>query len=69
MRQFPQIVALACALAGRRSGLEAERGSDKALISGAWRMISLEAGPADGKLEKVSYSGQIVFTEAGTMSV
>lgn len=69
MRQFPQIVALACALAAAVPAWAQNEASDKALISGAWRMISLEAGPADGKLEKVSHSGQIVFTEAGTMSV
>ena len=40
-----------------------------ALLSGAWRMVSLEAGAAGGDLADVPYSGQIVFTEAGTMSV
>lgn len=39
------------------------------LLSGAWRMTSLESGTAAGNLQEVPYSGQIVFTEAGTMSV
>lgn len=41
----------------------------KALFSGAWRMVSLEAGAVGGPLQPVKYSGQIVFTDAGTMSV
>ncbi|WP_423066096.1 lipocalin-like domain-containing protein [Devosia sp. CN2-171] len=39
------------------------------LLSGAWRMTSLEVGNAAGELEPIEYSGQIVFTDAGTMSV
>jgi Lipocalin-like domain len=37
-------------------------------LAGAWRMTSLEVG-TEGNLERVPYSGQIVFTRAGTMSV
>ncbi|MEQ7127720.1 lipocalin-like domain-containing protein [Actinopolymorpha sp. B11F2] len=37
-------------------------------LVGAWRMTSLEVG-TEGKLEPVPYSGQIVFTKSGTMSV
>jgi hypothetical protein len=40
-----------------------------ALFPGAWRMVSLEVGNAAGELAPVEYSGQIVFTDAGTMSV
>ena len=37
-------------------------------LVGAWRMTSLEVG-TEGNLQPVPYSGQIVFTEACTMSV
>lgn len=37
-------------------------------LTGAWRMTSLEAA-TDGILSPVPYSGQIVFTANGTMSV
>ena len=43
-----------------RSGLGA--------LAGAWRMTSLEVGTEDA-LQPVPYSGQILFTRAGTMSV
>lgn len=39
------------------------------LFPGVWRMVSLEAGPAGGEMSEVAYSGQIVFTDAGTVSV
>ena len=32
-------------------------------------MVSLEVGNAAGELEPIEYSGQIVFTDASTMSV
>ncbi len=41
--------------------------SESPLI-GAWRMTSLEVG-TEGNLQPIPYSGQIIFTEAGTMSV
>jgi Lipocalin-like domain len=37
-------------------------------LVGAWRMTSLEVG-TDGNLQRVPYSGQIIFTRSGTMSV
>jgi hypothetical protein len=37
-------------------------------LAGEWRMTSLEVGTA-GNLQRVPYSGQIIFTKAGTMSV
>jgi hypothetical protein len=42
--------------------------SQESPIIGAWRMMSLEAG-AEGNLKPVPYSGQVIFTEAGTLSV
>lgn len=44
----------------------ADRGAGP--LIGAWRMTSLEVG-TEGNLQPVPYSGQIVFTTAGTMSV
>lgn len=38
------------------------------LLVGAWRMSSLEVG-SEGNLRPVPYSGQIIFTKSGTMSV
>ena len=38
------------------------------LLNGAWRMVSLEAGAPGGALAPVEYTGQIVFTDAGTIS-
>jgi hypothetical protein len=37
-------------------------------LVGEWRMTSLEVG-TEGNLERVPYSGQIIFTRSGTMSV
>jgi hypothetical protein len=37
-------------------------------IIGAWRMTSLEVG-TEGNLQPVPYSGQVIFSEAGTLSV
>ncbi|PPF52859.1 hypothetical protein C5B94_11280 [Clavibacter michiganensis] len=37
-------------------------------LAGAWEMTRLEVGTA-GDLAPVPYSGQVVFTDAGTMSV
>lgn len=37
-------------------------------LIGAWRMTSLEVG-TEGNLQPLPYSGQIIFTESGTMSV
>lgn len=44
----------------------ADRGAG--LLIGAWRMASLEVGTEEN-LQPMPYSGQIVFTTAGTMSV
>ena len=40
----------------------------KSPIIGAWRMTALEVGAA-GNLQAIPYSGQLVFTQAGTLSV
>ncbi len=38
-------------------------------IVGAWQMTSLESAVADGTYITVPYSGQVIFTEGGTLSV
>ena len=41
---------------------------DRSPLIGAWRMIKFEAAKADGTLQTVPYSGQLVVTDAGTLS-
>ncbi|MCE9687342.1 lipocalin-like domain-containing protein [Shewanella sp. AS16] len=41
--------------------------NEKSPLIGAWRMTKLEV-LVDGKLEKVSCSGQLIITDAGTLS-
>jgi Lipocalin-like domain len=38
-------------------------------INGTWRMTSLDMQDAAGQMQNVPYSGQVIFTEGGTMSV
>jgi hypothetical protein len=38
-------------------------------IVGAWQMTSLEIASADGAYSSVPYSGMVIFTEGGTLSV
>ncbi|EHJ95407.1 MULTISPECIES: lipocalin-like domain-containing protein [Agrobacterium] len=40
----------------------------KSPVIGAWRMTALEVGAA-GNLQAIPYSGQLVFTQGGTLSV
>jgi hypothetical protein len=40
----------------------------KSPIIGAWKMTSLEVG-TQGNLQAIPYSGQLVFTKGGTLSV
>jgi lipocalin-like protein len=44
----------------------ADRGMGR--LVGEWRMTSLEVG-TEGNLQPLPYSGQIIFTKSGTMSV
>ena len=44
-------------------------GDSGSALTGAWRMSSLEVGAEPGSLRPVPYTGEIVFTERGTMSV
>ena len=42
---------------------------NKSPIVGAWQMTSLESAAADGTYSNVPYSGQVIFTKGGTLSV
>ena len=75
MRTKLKILSLACAavfallvsaLVFAQPGTAAAGG--RSPLVGGWRMTSLEVGSA-GNLKPVPYSGQIIFTKSGTMSV
>ncbi|TIM39807.1 MAG: lipocalin-like domain-containing protein [Mesorhizobium sp.] len=54
----------ALALAGSAPALAQE-----APIIGAWRMTSLQITNSEGKKADVPYSGQVIFSQSGTLSV
>ncbi|RWQ19998.1 lipocalin-like domain-containing protein [Mesorhizobium sp.] len=56
----------ALALAGSAPALAQE---NKGPIIGAWRMTSLQITDSHGKKTDVPYSGQVVFSQSGTLSV
>jgi hypothetical protein len=58
------IVALTAALS---APVMAEQ--SKSPIVGAWQMTSLESVGTDGTYTTIPYSGQVIFTEGGTLSV
>lgn len=41
----------------------------KPALVGGWRMTSLQVANADGTTTTIPYTGQLLFTEAGTLSV
>ncbi|CAN7224911.1 lipocalin-like domain-containing protein [Rhizobium sp. LjRoot254] len=41
----------------------------KSEIMGAWRMTSLQVTDASGKQTEIPYSGQVIFSQGGTLSV
>uniref|UniRef100_A0A372IKY5 Lipocalin-like domain-containing protein n=2 Tax=Paracidobacterium acidisoli TaxID=2303751 RepID=A0A372IKY5_9BACT len=59
-------VSLSLAHARRK---QAASGSDRAALTGAWRLVSLEQPAADGILHRVNCSGLLVYTSDGHMSV
>lgn len=63
MKIKTQAAALVVALAIALPALAQE----KSPLIGAWRMVKFEAA-SDGQLRAVPYSGQLVITEAGTLS-
>jgi len=62
-----KITSLALALALFVSG-PAFAQDDTSPLVGAWRMASLEVG-TEGNLQPVPYSGQIILSESGNVSV
>ncbi|OCI98383.1 hypothetical protein A6U85_32365 [Agrobacterium sp. 13-626] len=60
-----KILAAALALAFTTPAFASDA---KSPITGAWRMTALEVGTA-GNLQAIPYSGQLVFTQGGTLSV
>ena len=68
MTRFATACATTLALA-TVSPVWGQSAEDMGQLTGVWRMTSLEAGPVGEDRAPVAYSGQIVFTDAGTMSV
>ena len=66
MRAHLQFAVAALALA---ASAPAVAQTTKSPLVGVWRMTSLQVGSGPGNLQAFPYSGQIVFSEAGTMSV
>ena len=66
----PLAVTLVLALVASMPSFAQSSTRDRGIgrLAGEWRMTSLEVGTA-GNLQRVPYSGQIIFTKAGTMSV
>ena len=58
------LVALAMAAAAPGVGQD-----DESSIVGAWRMTSLQIANPDGSMAEVPYSGQVIFSQGGTLSV
>lgn len=56
--------ALAMAMATPAFGMD----SDSAII-GVWRMTSLQVTARDGKVIRIPYSGQLIFSQEGILSV
>lgn len=67
MNTFQIAMVLAASLAMASPAIAQD--SDSSPLAGVWRMTSLEVGNAAGELEPIEYSGQIVFSDVGTMSV
>jgi hypothetical protein len=65
MNRLPFILAVAGMMA---PGPALAQDANSSII-GAWRMTSLEMPGASGAMQTVPYSGQVIFTEGGTMSV
>ena len=70
MTKIKTALMLALALLLATPALSQAKARDRAKdrLVGEWQMTSLEAG-TEGNLQRVPYSGQIIFTKAGTMSV
>ena len=58
------LIALAMAVSAPAFGQD-----DKSSVIGAWRMTSLQIANPDGSMAEVPYSGQVIFSQGGTLSV
>lgn len=67
-KQFLLAAALSALLATAGATVAFAQDSNAENLVGAWRMVSLAFGEPGGELTEVPYSGQIIFTEAGTVS-
>ena len=65
---FALVLALALLLTAPAISQAKTRDRAKERLVGEWQMTSLEVN-TDGTFQRVPYSGQIIFTKAGTMSV
>lgn len=61
-------LAVACSASAAPSAESTKRDRGMGRLAGEWRMTSLQVG-TEGNLQRVPYSGQIIFTNAGTMAV
>lgn len=60
---------LALAFAGMLAASPALADNATSPIVGTWRMTTLEVPSESGQLAAIPYSGQVIFSEAGTLSV
>lgn len=65
---IPLVLAVALLVAAFSFAQPSTAHRDTSQLVGGWRMTSLETG-TPGNLRPVPYSGQIIFTRSGTMSV
>ncbi|WP_433794843.1 lipocalin-like domain-containing protein [Actinoplanes sp. CA-252034] len=65
---LPLVLAVTLLVAAFSFAQPSQAHRDTSPLVGGWRMTSLEAG-TPGNLRPVPYSGQIIFTRSGTMSV
>ena len=65
---IPLALALALLVSAPASAQDSKSDRGLSPLVGAWRMTSLEVN-IGGTFQPVPYSGQIIFTQSGTMSV
>lgn len=65
MRKLPALMMAAAVVAATPVMAQ----GDVSPLTGAWRMTTLEVPNASGQLATMPYSGQVIFTEGGTMAV
>ncbi len=65
MKHYLSIALIALSMATAAPAFSED---DNSLI-GSWRMTSLQFANAGGTMAEVPYTGQVIFTEGGTLSV